>query len=268
MITTTSYGTFPGDARAAAAMYLSKNLAPIPLPPQSKDPGYSGWQNLRLGPDSLDNHFPPQVTRNVGILNGAPSANHLDVDLDCPQALAAAPLLLPATGWLFGRKSAPRSHWIYQVDISLEAAQEKYTDLDGSVLAELRGTGGLTVYPPSTHRDTAEQIERCGPRIGRSFCPSGDRQFALARVCTKVCTNCRPTGSNQAFPVKLAVSGDQESDGDRIAITSSPVKAKGPLTTSVNGPRKSGREDSNLRPHGPEPCALAKLSYAPNHRCV
>ena len=26
---------------------------------------------------------------------------------------------------------------------------------------------------------------------------------------------------------------------------------------------ESGREDLNLRPHGPEPCALAKLSYAP-----
>src|SRR5437764_7954332 len=26
---------------------------------------------------------------------------------------------------------------------------------------------------------------------------------------------------------------------------------------------KSGQEDLNLRPHGPEPCALAKLSYAP-----
>ena len=26
---------------------------------------------------------------------------------------------------------------------------------------------------------------------------------------------------------------------------------------------QSGREDLNLRPHGPEPCALAKLSYAP-----
>ena len=26
---------------------------------------------------------------------------------------------------------------------------------------------------------------------------------------------------------------------------------------------KSGREDLNLRPHGPEPCRLAKLSYAP-----
>jgi hypothetical protein len=26
---------------------------------------------------------------------------------------------------------------------------------------------------------------------------------------------------------------------------------------------KSGREDLNLRPHGPEPCALAGLRYAP-----
>src|SRR5262245_26384151 len=26
---------------------------------------------------------------------------------------------------------------------------------------------------------------------------------------------------------------------------------------------KSGRQDSNLRLHGPKPCALAKLSYAP-----
>ena len=27
---------------------------------------------------------------------------------------------------------------------------------------------------------------------------------------------------------------------------------------------ESGREDLNLRPHGPEPCALAMLSYAPS----
>src|SRR4051812_7532534 len=31
---------------------------------------------------------------------------------------------------------------------------------------------------------------------------------------------------------------------------------------------QSGREDLNLRPHGPEPCALAKLSYAPSNRFV
>jgi DNA polymerase I-like protein with 3'-5' exonuclease and polymerase domains len=158
--TTSANGTppFPKTARDAAALYLAKGLAPIPLPIQSKDPGYSGWQHLRLTPDTLDDRFPPDQARNVGILNGAPSGNALDVDLDCPQARLAAPLLLPATGWIFGHKSSPGSHWIYRADVSLAKAQEKYTDLDGAVLVELRGTGGLTVYPPSTHKDTGERI--------------------------------------------------------------------------------------------------------------
>jgi DNA polymerase I-like protein with 3'-5' exonuclease and polymerase domains len=133
-------------------------MAPIPLPTRSKDPGYANWRNLLVTPDSLDEHFPPQQERNIGILNGEPSGNALDVDLDCREALLAAPLLLPATGAIFGRASAPLSHWIYRTDHPLEAAQEKYTDLDGSVLAELRGNGGLTVYPPSLHRETGERI--------------------------------------------------------------------------------------------------------------
>ena len=29
---------------------------------------------------------------------------------------------------------------------------------------------------------------------------------------------------------------------------------------------QSGRQDLNLRPHGPQPCALAKLSHAPNSK--
>ena len=32
--------------------------------------------------------------------------------------------------------------------------------------------------------------------------------------------------------------------------------------------RKSGREDLNLRPHGPEPCALTELRYAPNNGII
>jgi hypothetical protein len=32
--------------------------------------------------------------------------------------------------------------------------------------------------------------------------------------------------------------------------------------------RKSGREDLNLRPHGPEPCALTELRYAPNETII
>jgi hypothetical protein len=154
----TRNGTFPHDARPAAELYLLRGLAPIPLPPRSKDPGYDGWRNLRVTPEVLDTYFPNQEARNVGILNGAPSGNACDVDLDCPEALSAAPFLLPPTGWVFGRKSAPRSHWIYHSDRPLDAAQEKYTDLDGKVLVELRGTGGLTVYPPSLHLETGERI--------------------------------------------------------------------------------------------------------------
>jgi DNA polymerase I-like protein with 3'-5' exonuclease and polymerase domains len=91
-------------------------------------------------------------------LNGTPSNNTLDVDLDCPEALRAAPLVLPATGWIFGRGSASRSHWIYRADRPFDTAQDKFTDLDGAVLVELRGTGGLTIYPPSTHKETGERI--------------------------------------------------------------------------------------------------------------
>jgi hypothetical protein len=157
-MTTTTCGRFPGDSRAAAEAYLVKGLAPIPMPPRTKKPDYGDWQHLRLTAETLDQHFPPQQARNVGILNGEPSANHLDVDLDCPEALRAGPLLLPATGWVFGHKSAPWSHWIYKTDVSLDSAQEAYEDLDGKKVVELRGTGGLTVYPPSTHKETGERI--------------------------------------------------------------------------------------------------------------
>jgi hypothetical protein len=85
-------------------------------------------------------------------LNGAPSDNHHDVDLDCNEARAAAKLLLPPTGWRFGRKSAPESHWIYKTERPLEGAQLKYLDTDDSVLVELRGSGGHTIYPPSVHQ--------------------------------------------------------------------------------------------------------------------
>jgi DNA polymerase I-like protein with 3'-5' exonuclease and polymerase domains len=150
---------FPRDARSAAELYLRLELAPIPLPPRSKDPGtLTGWQGLRLTVADLDANFPAGQPRNVGVLNGSPSGNRLDVDLDCPEALRAAAPLLPPTGWIFGRPSAPRSHRIYQADRPLDTAQEGYTDLDGKMLVELRGTGGLTVYPPSTHKDTGELI--------------------------------------------------------------------------------------------------------------
>jgi hypothetical protein len=150
---------FPADSRSAAELYLLQGLAPIPLPPRTKDPGYVGWPRLRLTTESLDRQFPPQVAMNLGILNGLPSGNILDLDLDCQQALIAAPLLLPFTGWIFGRSSAPSSHRIYRTDVPLDTAQVAFKDIDGDMLIEMRGTGGQTVYPPSTHKETGELIQ-------------------------------------------------------------------------------------------------------------
>jgi DNA polymerase I-like protein with 3'-5' exonuclease and polymerase domains len=157
MITATSNGTLH-TAREAAARYLSLGLAPIPLPLRAKDPGYPNWQALRVTPDTLDAHFPEHLESNIGVLNGGPSRNTIDVDLDVPEARTVAAHLLPPTGWVFGRDTSRRSHWIYQVDRPFQQAQQAYLDLDGTMLCELRGDGGLTVYPPSRHLGTGELI--------------------------------------------------------------------------------------------------------------
>jgi hypothetical protein len=182
MSTTAALNGFPADARSAVELYLAKGLAPIPLPPRTKDPGYPEWQKLRLAISDLDEHFPSGADRNVGILNGAPSDNLADADLDSNEARIAAPHLLPSTGWVFGRKSSQRSHWIYRSDIALDSAQVEFHDLDGQMLVELRGGGGLTVFPPSTHKETGESI-RWERFDGEPACvPLDDLRKAVAEV--------------------------------------------------------------------------------------
>ena len=157
-------GTFPDNSRQAAAVYISKGLSPVSMPTRSKDPGYPGWPGLRLTVADLDSHFPDDKDCNIGILNGQPSGNTVDVDLDCGEARAAATHLLPPTDWIFGRMSSPGSHREYRTDAPLDAAAVEFRDLGGKMIIELRGTGGITVFPPSTHRETGEVIhwERFG----------------------------------------------------------------------------------------------------------
>jgi hypothetical protein len=155
-MTTTS--RFPDTARPAAALYIGKDLAPIPVPLRSKKAILEGWPSLRLTQDTLDQYFPTNEGHNVGILNGSPSQNIADVDLDCPEAISVAPALLPSTGWVFGHKSSPHSHRIYKTDVALDSAQVEYQDLAGRMLVELRGSGGLTIFPPSLHEETGELV--------------------------------------------------------------------------------------------------------------
>lgn len=158
-------GTFPQTSREAAALYLSIGLAPVPVRIRSKKPFdlnanafLDGWESLQVNTNTLDRYFPPGKSCNIAALNGTASGNHVDADLDCLEALLAAPLLLPPTGWIFGRKTAKGSHRIYKVDRPLKTAQREYLDQDKKCLLELRGDNGMTVYPPSLHEDTGELI--------------------------------------------------------------------------------------------------------------
>jgi putative DNA primase/helicase len=105
------------------------------------------WQNLRLEESDLGSYFPNEG--NIGILLGEVSGDLVDVDLDAPEALAVADALLPLTHRVHGRASKPRSHRWY---ICHQLPRpEKFTDVGGICLVEVRSTGQQTVVPPSTH---------------------------------------------------------------------------------------------------------------------
>lgn len=132
-----------------AIEYRERGWQPIPIPHRQKGPKVTGWQNFKCGVDELSQHFNGKP-QNIGVLLGEPSGKLLDVDLDCPQALAIAPHYLDATA-TFGRASSPESHWLYIADESCRV--EKLADVDGASIIELRGTGGQTVFPGSTHEE-------------------------------------------------------------------------------------------------------------------
>jgi hypothetical protein len=131
--------------RRAAAKYLTRDLAIIPVPNGAKDPGLPSWQNLRLSPEDVPHYW--TNGQNIGVLNGEPSGWRVCVDLDVAEALeAAGRFLLPTL--TSGRQSRPHSHWWY---IAPGTQTQKFKDTDGTMLLELRSTGCQTIVAPSTH---------------------------------------------------------------------------------------------------------------------
>jgi hypothetical protein len=123
---------------------------PVPLEPRSKKPVEDGWTASRITSDDVPARFPPDC--NVGILTGVTGL--VDLDLDCDEAIALADDYLPETGWVWGRKGAPRSHRLYRVPgdppITRTMADPTKSDERG-MLVEFRSTGHQTLYPGSTH---------------------------------------------------------------------------------------------------------------------
>jgi hypothetical protein len=85
--------------------------------------------------------------QNVGVLNGRPSGWKVCADFDVAEATELAGRFMPPT-LTSGRERRPHSHWWL---ISPEAKTDKFKDVDGTMLLELRSTGCQTIVAPSIH---------------------------------------------------------------------------------------------------------------------
>lgn len=151
------------DALTLAREYIARGWAPVPIPFREKAPAAKEWQKLRITDKEAANYFNGEP-QNIGVLLGTPSNNLVDIDLDTPEARAVAPFFLPATHAIFGRKSSRTAHYLYVADKApgTKAFNDPTVDKEHEQKArivELRGTGGQTVFPGSTHKNTGEVIE-------------------------------------------------------------------------------------------------------------
>ncbi len=129
----------------------------VPVPSRQKRPSLPRWEDLRLTEADLPDHF-GGWGGNIGLLVGEPSGGLVDVDLDCPEALALADWL-PPTALVAGRPGNPGSHRFYQ---AAGATTTKFQTAR-EMLIELRSTGGQTLAPPSVHPSgEAYRWERAG----------------------------------------------------------------------------------------------------------
>ena len=152
----------------AALDLIARNINPVPVSyPSKKSRGKNpiageGWQNVVVTLETAPQYF-ANGKINLGGMMGALSNGLTDVDCDCPEALEAAPYLLPPTGMLFGRPSTPGAHWLYITNLAdtVDKAAIAYDDPVAKRerrtcrIVELRvgggGKGAQTVFPPSKH---------------------------------------------------------------------------------------------------------------------
>jgi hypothetical protein len=114
---------------------------------------------------------------NIGVLNGAPSNNLVDIDIDSPDC---RPFLkwLEETAMISGREGNPRSHYFFRTTDACKTHQFK--DDKGEMLLEARSTGSQTVIPPSDHSEG-------GNYYWESFGPPGPASsVVLLEVASKI----------------------------------------------------------------------------------
>jgi hypothetical protein len=130
--------------------YIRRGFSLVPIPRGQKKSAITGWQNFSAAIEDTPRLF--GNGENIAVRLGSRSGWLTDLDFDCREACELADLYLPATGAVFGRKSKPRSHWLY---VAPGAVFETFSDpISGEMLLELRADGRdggahLSLLPPS-----------------------------------------------------------------------------------------------------------------------
>jgi hypothetical protein len=188
------------NAADAASALRQRGLRVIPVPPAEKGPRLHEWKKANLSAADIRKLFRPDS--NVGVILDPPL---VDVDLDCVEALALAPIYLPETRAQFGRPSKPLSHWLYS---SPGAVFEAFSDplLDGkNTLVELRAQGKdggahQTLFPPSV--TDGERREWHGDVIAPAFIEAATLRHRVAwlAVACLVFRYLSPTAARKPGP--------------------------------------------------------------------
>jgi len=129
----------------ALRAYQGLGWSVFDVPDGAKKTTEEGWPDA---PDDVRRVLDAQPA-NVAVRLGERSGHLADVDLDDDHARVVAPLLLPATGAVFGRDNVDGiTHRLYVCPDGPSRGQPGTTK-KGAV--ELRWTGAYTVLPPSRH---------------------------------------------------------------------------------------------------------------------
>lgn len=167
-------------AAEAARAYLQRGWMPTKL--IGKRAVWTDWPKRVITEDEIDGLFGGSGV-NVGLLHGPISAHLVDVDLDCPEAVRAAPLILPETPMRHGRKGSGLAHYWY---VSEGARTTRYKDpaapSDQASLVELLGEGTQSMVPPSLH-PSGENVCWCQ---GVKFEPPKVRPGVLLKACARL----------------------------------------------------------------------------------
>ena len=190
----------PSETHRYAQRYASRGLAVVPIPVGQKNPVLSSWQRLRIEPEKVADYFNGNA-QNIGILLGEPSGGVVEVDCDVQEAVSAAPYFLPKTA-RSGRESSPESHWWYR---SEGVRTQKFMNMDGRTLLELRSTGHQTLVAPSLHpegdrylwAEGAHEIVEISPEVL-------SRRCRLLATATLVARHLPPVGGRHHFGLALA----------------------------------------------------------------